>query len=415
MSKARVIPPTIARRLAITRQRLAGPRLPPSADGIVSIVRDIGCIQIDPISVVAPSSLLVLWSRLGNYDQALLDKVLWDERRLFEDFAQATSIVLTEDYPIFSTFKRNYAKGDSPWARRVREWMMTNRVLRSHIIAELRHRGPLFSRDLEDKAVKEWRSSGWTSGRNVDMMLVFLAAQGKVMVAKRSGGQKQYGLTENLLPDWVPREHLSWHETVKRSSQKSLRALGVAPKSHIERHYIRGSYPGLTGVLAELESEGRIERVQISDSHHDRPWPGTWFIHADDIPLLDKLVAGEWQPRTTLLSPFDNLISDRRRTEQVFDFKFSLEIYVPKPKRRYGYYVMPILHGDRLIGRVDLAMDKEQERLMVRAVYAEQDAPITPETGRAVAGAIEELATFLGAHETIYGRRVPEGWKSALH
>jgi hypothetical protein len=126
-------------------------------------------------------------------------------------------------------------------------------------------------------------------------------------------------------------------------------------------------------------------------------------------------MAGGWQPRTTLLSPFDNLISDRRRTQQVFNFKFSLEIYVPKPKRRYGYYVMPILHGDRLIGRVDPAMDRVHNRLMIGAVYAEQDAPVTPETGTAVASAIGELATFLGANETVYSRRMPEGWKSALH
>jgi uncharacterized protein YcaQ len=381
---------------------------------MVGIVHDIGCIQIDPIGVVAPSHLLVMWSRLGNYDPALLDKVLWDERRLFEDFAQATSIVLTEDYPIFSTFKRSYAKGDSPWARRVREWMKANKVLRSHILSELRRRGPLFSRDLEDKAVKEWRSSGWTSGRNIDMMLVFLAAQGKVMVAKRSGGQKQYDLTEKLLPDWVPREQLSWHETVKRSAQKSLRALGVATQPHIERHYIRGSYPGLAGVLTELESEGRIERVQISDPKHNRPWPGTWFIHADNLPLLDRLLAEEWQPCTTLLSPFDNLISDRRRTEQVFNFKFSLEIYMPKPKRRYGYYVMPILHGDRLIGRVDPAMDREKNKLMIRAVYAEPDVS-TSETGEAVRRAFNELGLFLGARELVYAGRVPNEWKSITH
>ena len=122
-----------------------------------------------------------------------------------------------------------------------------------------------------------------------------------------------------------------------------------------------------------------------------RCWPGPWYIHTDDLPLLDRLAADAWEPRTTLLSPFDNLICDRART---------------------AAYVMPILHGDRLIGRVDQKMDRARGRLMVNAVYAEPDAPKAHETGRAVAGAIEELAKFLGARDIGYGRRIPKGWKT---
>jgi uncharacterized protein YcaQ len=131
--------------------------------------------------------------------------------------------------------------------------------------------------------------------------------------------------------------------------------------------------------------------------------------------LFDKLSAGDWEPRTTLLSPFDNLIYDRRKTEQLFNYKFSLEIYVPKPKRKYGYYVMPILYGDRLIGRADPIMIRSKNQLTISAVYAEPNAPMDTETARVIGGAIDELATFLGAEKTIYGRLVPEGWKSALH
>ncbi|MBI3660818.1 YcaQ family DNA glycosylase [Candidatus Acetothermia bacterium] len=404
--------PTLARRLFIMRQRLAGPRTAANADGIMETVRDLGCLQLDPTSIVARNHLLVLWSRLGSYDLTHLDKLLWEERQLFEYWAHAASIVLTEDYPVHQLRMRNYPAGDSTWIRRVRAWIEENKSMRDSILQTLRHRGPMLAKEFEDRAVKSWQSSGWTSGRNVDRMLAFLWSQGKVMVAGRQGGQKLWDLSERCLPKWTPREHLSEHEVVRRAAQKSLRALGVACAKDIELHYTSGRYPGLASVLDELENESRIVCVQIVENK--QPWPNDWYIHADDVPLLERLDAGEWEPRTTLLSPFDNLISERLRTELLFNFRFRLEIYVPKAKRQYGYFVMPILHGDRLIGRIDPQMDRKQKRLTINAVYAEPNAPMTKQAVQAIAGAIEELGQFLGANEIAYTRRVPAKWKSVL-
>src|SRR5437868_2678298 len=193
-------------------------------------------------------------------------------------------------------------------------------------------------------------------------MLDFLWTQGKLMVAGRVGGQRLWDLAERCLPEWAPREELDRHEAVRRAAQKSLRALGVARPREIAQHYTRGRYPGLQKALDELESEGRIEQVQIVDEDQ-AIWPGPWYVHAEDLPLLERLAAGEWHPRTTLLSPFDNLICDRARTEKLFDFEFRIEIYVPAAQRQYGYFVMPILHGDRLIGRVDPRFDRAHRRL----------------------------------------------------
>jgi uncharacterized protein YcaQ len=152
--------------------------------------------------------------------------------------------------------------------------------------------------------------------------------------------------------------------------------------------------------------------VSIEDGGES--WPGDWYIHAHDLPLLEAIEQDEWQPRTTLLSPFDNLICDRDRTELLFDFHFRIEIYVPAKDRQFGYYVMPVLHGDRLIGRIDPKMDRKKMRLEVMNVYAEPGAPMTAATGRSVAGAIEELAKFLGAKEIAYGDNVPARWARAL-
>lgn len=165
--------------------------------------------------------------------------------------------------------------------------------------------------------------------------------------------------------------------------------------------------------LAALVREGSAEPVEILDGL--RTLPGRWYVSSDALALLERLRKGAWRPRTTLLSPFDTFINDRERTEELFGFRFRLEIYVPKGKRQYGYFVMPILHGDRLIGRVSLIMLREQKRLVIEAVYAEPDAPADRATGRAVAQEIEELAAFLGARAITYGRTVPSGWKPALH
>jgi hypothetical protein len=165
-------------------------------------------------------------------------------------------------------------------------------------------------------------------------------------------------------------------------------------------------------VLRQLEREGRIEPVRVVEE--GEAYPGTWYIHTDDLPVLSRIEEGDWQPRTTLLSPFDNLIADRSRTERLFDYKFRIEIYVPKHLRQYGYYVLSILHGDRVIGRIDPLMDRKGKRLAINAVYAEPHAPVTTEAAQAVADSVSELAAFLGAKEVTYSERVPDGWRDVL-
>ena len=404
MTTILTLSPTQARRLAITRQRLAGARPPATTDGILEIFRDLGCVQLDPISAVARSHLLVLWSRLGVYDTAHLDTLLWQEHKLFEYWAHCASLVLTEDFPIHHLMMRNYAADDSPFARRVRQWLKDNDELRRNILSAIRRKGPLLSRDLLDADGKRkgWVSTGWTSGHTTSRLLDFLWLSGTISVVGRDGIQKVWDLSKRFLPTWTPREKLSEHEIVRRAAQKSLRALGVATPRQIAQHFIRGRYPNLPHVLAELENAKRIERVQVVHAKPGETWQGDWFIHADDLPLLDRL-KHEWEPHTTLLSPFDNLICDRARTRLLFDFDYTMEIYVPKPKRKFGYYVLPILHGDQLIGRIDSEMDRATGMFNINAIYAEPDAPAS--AGRAIAKAIEDLGKFLGAKDITYAAR----------
>ncbi|MEQ8673903.1 MAG: crosslink repair DNA glycosylase YcaQ family protein [Aggregatilineales bacterium] len=397
-----------ARRLFIIRQHLSG-----LTDGtpMLDVIRDLGCLQLDPISVVARSHQIVLWSRLGNYDLAELDRLLYEERALFEYWAHAASIVLTEHYPLHHHMMRDYpSKNGSAWSKRTLEWVEENSDMRDHLMERLRADGPLFSREIDYDAGKWGTEKGW-SGSNLNRMLDFLWTRGEVMVAGRSGVQRAWDISERLLPDWTPRHTLDDDALCQQAISTSLMALGVAPDKHIKRHFLRGRYPNLSHNLGYMLKNGEIERVDISDDEHGT-LPGTWYIHKDNIPLLEQIQAGTWQPRTMLLSPFDNLICDRERTEQMFDFFFRIEIYVPKEKRQYGYYVLPILQGDRLIGRIDPKLDRKKKVLNINAVHQEDGAPDDAQTVEEIKTSIYDLAEFLGAEKVNFSKQVPDEWSA---
>ena len=407
----RTISATTARRLAITRQRLAGRSSKPNADGILDVVRDLGCLQLDPISVVAPSHQLVVFSRVGPYQRKHLDTLLWEERRLFEAWAHAASIVVTEHFPIHRWIMRRYAAGNWTYAARALAWMKSNDPLRRAILRQIRKEGALPSRAFEDPSNISWRTTGWNNGRNVGMMLFLLWRSGQLMVAGRQGGQKRWDLAERCIPEWTPQTRLSEPAIVRWAAEISLRALGVAPARNINHHFVSGKYPNLPSALRMLEKQGRIMPLRVKDT--DRPWPGTWYVHSDDVPLLDRIEAGTWSPRTTLLSPFDNLIRDRARTRLMFGLDFKMEIYVPALERQYGYYVMPVLHEDRLVARVDPAFDRKSKRLSIRAITIEPDCDDASVAG-STKDAIAQLATFIGASAIAYDGRVPSRWRRTL-
>jgi uncharacterized protein YcaQ len=366
-----------ARRLAVSAQLLAGPRPAATADGILETVRRLGRLQLDPTSIVARSHLLVLWSRLGCYDPADLDDLLWRRRELFEHRA---FIVPAEDYAYYRARMRAFPAGDSKRSRDVREWMRTNAALRRSILGQLRRRGPLRLRDFADRASVGWRSSGWNDERNVGQMLDFLLAQGKVLVAGRENGQRLWDLAERVLPEDVRRRSAVRRPDLANVERWLLLRPVASPR---EIPWLPGD-PHPRELLPELACAVpvRVEGIR-----------GARWLHADHLPLLERLEAGEWEPRTTLLSPFDTLINERDRTEALFGFRFRLEIYVPKTKREYGYFVLPILHGDRLVGRVDPEYDRVERRLRVNAVHWEPGAPraARPAAKRAIA----ELEEFL--------------------
>ena len=327
---AKVVSLTQARRIAIRAQALDG-----SVRTVLDCVRRLGTLQLDPTARVAPTQYLVLWSRLGRYDQAELQRLL-DERELFEVIA---FVYPKEALPALLSRMQRWPEGGGAWRERAREWLAANASFRRYVLREVERNGPMRSRDFEDRAKAPWPSSGWSGGRNVGRMLEFMTAGGELATVGRDGKQRLFDLAPRWYGDVEPLPH---DEADAYFAEARFRAAGV-----------------------------RLHK-------------GSWLVHpdADDRPVR----------RTTLLSPFDRLIHDRARIEALFDFHYRIEIYVPKADRKYGYFVLPVLHNDRLVGRIDPEVDRKESVLRVNAIHWEAN-PVPIEKP------VQELARFLGVRD----------------
>ena len=316
-----------ARRIAVRSQLLDG-----SATSVLDTVRKLGFLQIDPISTVAPPQQLVLWSRLGHYDVGELDRLLWEEKKLFEWNA---FIWPTEALPLVKARMRR-RPGKAAYEQRGVEFLKTNAAFKRFVLRELERNGPMLSREIEGTAPLTWTAHGWYGSRGVAVMLEILHGRGLVAVAGRRNGQRLWDLAERWYPDV---EKVPLREAEKQRAEQRFRALGV-----------------------RLTKKG-------------------WEAHpdADDRPIPD---------RVTFLSPFDRLVHDRDRAQALFDFHYRLEMYVPKAKREYGYYVLPILVGDRIVGRIEPRFDRKAKKLEVLGAWG--DASRADE-------ALDSLAAWLGA------------------
>jgi uncharacterized protein len=341
-----------ARRIAVRAQALDG-----STKDVLDTVRRLGFLQLDPISTVAPPQHLVLWSRLGRYDRAELDRLLWEDRKLVEWNAFIYPI---EDLPLLRARMRE------PWGhlkrhRWQKEFMKEQAGLRRYVLRELERRGPMLSRDLEHHAARaDERTVWWGTRAQLTWMLELLQLRGHIAVAGRQGNQRLWDLAERWYPET---ETVPLREAKRLLDEKRFRALGV----RFER--------GLLVAHPEA-ADGRVPK------------------------------------RVTFLSPFDRLVHDRDRAEALWDFFYRLEMYVPKAKREYGYYLLPILRGDRIIGRIEPVMDRKARVLRVEGVFAEQGAPAS--AGPEIAKAVRRLGRWLGAREIVYSRRLPAAWRSSL-
>ena len=398
------------RRLAVARQHLAGRHLKrPSAEDIVSLIRDLPYVQWDPVTVVAKSHIISLWSRLGAFRLSDLDRLMWHERKVLLHWTPIAFLVLTEDYPIYYSLMKRYPESlTKAWGNhipRARQFLAKHRELRKRMLSELK-KGPLQPTQFRDYRTKK-STDGWGSGSDVSTMLFHMHMSGDVMVVGREGNQNIWGLSEEFLPGWAVRKELSEEEFEREAAQKAMRGLGTAVLREVRYYFPPGRYQNLKSTLARLEEESVIHPLRVDGlGGKDKR-----YIHDRDVPLLESVSTGAWEPRMSLLPPFDNML---RQHSQVFGFDYVLEQFLPKEKRRFGTYVLPILWGERFIGRIDPQLDKKEGKLVINSVHAEPGAPGGKEISSMVRETIERLSDFIGAKEVVYKGPVPEAWKSAL-
>jgi uncharacterized protein len=402
------------RRLVVTKQHLAG-RLPSRSprSAILSLVRDLAFVQWDPVSIVAPSHLLSFWCRLGDFRPSDLERLLWRDKKLFEHWTPMASIVLTEDYPLYLSLMRRYPDSlSNSWGRQreeARRFLAEHKALRQQVLNELRE-GPRRLGDFRSHSRTKRDAKDWDPGSDVSEMLFHLLMTGEVMVVGHEGNQNLWGLSEEFLPSWVQEEELSEDEFERAAAQRAIRALGAATPREIHYYFVRGRYLKLQRTLEGLEQEGRVHRLSVEGSSGRE----VSYVHDDDIPLLESLRSDRFEPRMSLLPPFDNMVSSQARALRLFGFDYVREQFLPKEKRRFGTYVLPILWGDRFIGRIDPRLDKATGELVINAVHAEPGAPTDRGTASEIHATIQRLADFVGAQHVSYTSRVPPSWRSAL-
>ena len=344
-----------ARRIAVRAQLLDAPR----PTKLLSVVQQLTLLQLDPTAAIAPSADLVAWSRLGStYQPDHLKQALEQDRTLVELDALVRPM---SDLGLYLA-----GADDRPSYERSRAWFRDNDPFRRDVLALLGSSGPMTSRDIPDTSVVPWASSGWTKNRNVTQMLEFLMARGEVAISGRVGRERLWDLPERVYPADVAVPSVDQAQRIK--NERRLAALGIARQKTT-------AMPVEPIDVGEAGEPARVEGVK-----------GEWRV---DPAALD----GDFEGRTALLSPFDRLIHDRARTQELFDFEYTLEMYKPADKRRWGYFALPILHHDRLVGKVDAKADRKVSVLHVHAIH--EDVKFTRTMTEEVQAELMDLASWL--------------------
>ncbi len=361
---------------------LTKPRKKASKQDLLTTIRQIHNLQLDTISVVARAHLHILWSRLGNYETFWLEE-LHAEGRLFEYFSHGVSLLPVEDYPLFrSMMMERYVGWDN-----IREWGEKNKDIVDEILRYIRENGEVRSADFENKQSHRQ----WWDWKVEKVALEHLYYRGDLMIARREKFQRVYDLRERILPDWDDSQAPPHAEAVKALTLNAVKALGLANLSWASTYfYLKKAETAQA--LKELKEDGLVHAVNVEELKGN-----PFYIHGENLLLLDNALEGKLHPtHTAILSPFDPLITDRARARDLFDFDYNIECYTPAPKRKYGYFLLPILHKGNLVGRLDAKAWRSQKRLQVIKLYLEPGVVPSVALAKELADTIKAYAAWQG-------------------
>jgi uncharacterized protein len=386
------------RALALRTQNLHaanGAESTPTQDVLQKAIEQIGCVQIDTLHVVRRSQYLVFWSRLGTYDPAALDILIFGpQRRLFEGWQHAASIIPLREYRYQIPHQRNLREHPTNWYTRwLNEQVQDDFV--PGVLERIRQEGALKVSDFESDGHK---GGSWWNWRPAKVALEYLFAFGDLMIANRVNFQRVYDLTGRILPEWVETAEPTPEERDRFWVERGAKALGVCLPRHAGDYTwmkVSRSKP----IVEQMLKEGLLVWItgELQDGHTSE-----LIIHQDNLPLLQQAADGSLKAeRTTFLSPFDSLWWAARRDELLWGFRQSLECYLPAPKRIYGYFSLPILHKERLVGRFDPKLERKEGLLRLKALYLEPGVEPDEELVSDMATAMRDFMKFHEAKELI--------------
>ncbi len=376
-----------ARNLHLAAQGLLKkPRRRAQPADILSTVQRMSLLQIDTINIVARSPYLVLFSRLGNYQPQWLDNAL-SRGELMEYWAHEACFLPRSDFALVR--HRMLSPDKMGWKYR-QEWMNEHAAEIERLIAHIQENGPVRSADFEHPRKG---ASGWWEWKPHKRHLEGLFTSGKVMVVERRNFQRVYDLTHRVMPHWDDQRDLLTQEAAETVMlENSARSLGIFRPQWLADYY-RLRQPMLKPVLERWQHERIVTPVCVEKL-------GEMWLHNALLPLLPQAEEGKLQAtHSAVLSPFDPVVWDRKRAEQLFDFNYRLECYTPAPKRQYGYFVLPLLHKGQLVGRMDAKMHRKTGVLEIIALYLEDGVKVTATLEKGLTAAISDFAAWQGARE----------------
>lgn len=407
----RTLPLSAARALALHAQGLTAPsgaESPPTLDALYETVTRLTCVQIDTLHVVRRSQYLVLWSRLGAYDPADFDRLIYDpaHRRLFEYWYHAASLVPLSEYRYRLETVRHFQNGGGWWPQWAEQ--PENRCIVEEVRARLLAEGALRAADFEHDGP---RRESWWDWKPAKHALEYLYNTGEVMIADRVNFQRVYDLRERVLPDWVDTTPPTAEETHRHMLVRATRALGIATGGQIA-DYAYMKRGDAAPALAALRKAGVLVEVAAETVSGE---PARFLVHRDDLALVEQAADGGIVPaRTTFLSPFDSLFWGKGRGAQLWSFTHVLEAYKRAPQRIWGYYCLPILHRDRLVGRFDPKLDRKAGRLRLEALHLEPGVAPDDALIRDVAATMRDFMAWHSATDLVIERSAPDGWGERL-
>jgi len=356
-----------ARRLMIEKQGFDPQPGTIEKKDIFETVDRLGCVQIDTINVVERAHYLTLWSRLGGYDKEMLHDLLYRDRLLFEHWAHASSIIPLKDYRYFI---HPMQVRRANMVERFKRWGKGDPEILDQVLERIRMEGPLASKDFEHK--KEKPSKGWWDWKPAKIALEVLFGAGVILVSRRKNFQRYYDLAERVLPNWVNTSEPSAEERIRFFTNRTMGCLGLVkpadPRSYYQNYLVKlgKNSRQLMALLDQWVEEEEVERYELEGEK------SPYYCLPEDARRMEELEAGDFNfEGVRFLTNFDNILWLRDRVKTLFGFEAKLETYVPKEERRYGYFNLPILYGDRLVGRIVPKMDRKRRVLIIHSLWHE--------------------------------------------